>query len=372
MAMLALASPAAGQAAPAFATTAPIAYMVDLGSGRVLFARDPHRRFPPASMTKIMTAYVIFEQLASGRLRPRQRVVVGAEAARRWAGVGTSLNLEAGRQVTIDILLDGLMTVSANDAAVVLAEGASGSVTSFAALMNRQARTLGLSNSRFANPNGWPDRRATYTSAADLATLTRAMIARHPQLYRRYIGRREMAWNGVVQASRNPLLGAVAGADGVKTGFTSESGYGLVGSAVQAGRRLVMVVAGCRSERERQEESRRLIAWGYQAWDSRRLFAAGAEVAGAKVQAGESRRVPLIAPQAYFLTLARGEPDAYRLRVRYLGPLRAPVRRGQQVAELIVTAAGQERRLPLVAGEAVAAAGWWARLRNGVLGLLGR
>jgi serine-type D-Ala-D-Ala carboxypeptidase (penicillin-binding protein 5/6) len=359
------------QAAPAPAATAPVAYLADLGSGRVLLARHEHRRFPPASLTKIMAAYVAFEMIAAGELDPARSVVVRRETAQRWAGVGSSMNLTAGSRVPIEALLTGLMTASANDGAIVLAEAASGSVERFVTRMNREARRLGLNDSRFHTPNGWPDGGATYTSADDLAVLTRSMIARHPALYRRYVGQPEMSWNGARLRNRLPLLG-VAGVDGVKTGYTREAGYGVVGSAERGGRRLVLVLAGLPSESVRREEARSLLSWGFEAWRAQRLFARGQTVAAARVQGGAERRVALIAPRDLFLTRAPGEPEHARLTVRYRGPVTAPIRRGQEIGVLQVAAAGQPvRRLPLVAATDVTPAGFFDRLRNGLLGFAG-
>ena len=354
------------------APTAPYAYLVDLGSGRVLYARQPHWRFPPASLTKIMTAYVAFELIATGRLAPEQTFTVSPETNHRWAGVGTSMVLASGSRVTVDSLLTGVMTASANDAAVVLAEGIAGSVDRFTALMNAQAKALGLKDSHFATPNGWPDQGATYTSAADLARLSQAMLTRHPALYRRYVGRAAMDWHGTRLSSRNPLLGSVAGADGVKTGYTAQAGYGLVGSAQRGERRLIGVVAGLNSAAVRAAEGGALLEWGFATWQAKPLFAPRQTVAIARVQQGASRTVPLVAPRAYYLTLRAGEPARYKLAVRYRGPLPAPVRAGAEVAELLVVGPGGEtQRLPLLAGREVAAAGFLARLRNGLLGLAG-
>lgn len=364
--------PGASAATAPFTTTAPMAYMIDLGSGRVLFAKNEHRRFPPASLAKIMTAHVAFERIDAGKLRLDQMLTVSEPAAARWKGVGSSLGLAGGDRVSVETLLLAIMTASANDASVVLAEGIAGSVPRFAAMMNAQANTLGLRDSHFATPNGWPDGRVTQTSAADLATLASALVTRHPALYRRLVGRPALTWRGVRMENHIPTLGAVRGADGVKTGFTGESGYGYVGSAVRGGRRLVMVLAGMDSEGARAEQSRAFLNWGFDAWTSRRLVAGGEIVAAIPVQQGEVRSVGLRAPAPYFLTTAHGEPTGYRLAVRYRGPLKAPIRKGQQVGELVVTAAGQGvHRLPLVAARDVAAAGLWGRVRNGLLGLIG-
>jgi D-alanyl-D-alanine carboxypeptidase (penicillin-binding protein 5/6) len=362
----------AGFASPERSLGAPIALMVDVNSGRTLFSRDARRRFIPASLTKIMTAYVAFELIAEGRLDQRQRFLVRPETFREWSGKGTSMFLQNGTEVAVADLLRGIVTVSANDACVVLAEGASGSVANFTALMNAKARELGMRDSHFNTPNGWPDEGQTYVSAADLATLSTALINRHPDLYARYFGHPEMTWNGITQRNRNPLYGAVAGADGVKTGHTNEAGYDFVGSAVRHGRRVVMVVAGYDRPQDRRDQSRAFVEWAFSAWQGQRLFEPGDQVATAQVQGGEARTVALAAPRSLFVTLPKGARPVYGLAVRYKGPLQAPIAKGQQVGTLVVRMQGEKPvELPLVAGSAVAEGGLGARIWFGLLGLLG-
>ena len=358
---------------PAVNLAAPIATLIDLGSGRVLFEREPRRRFLPASLTKIMTAYVAFELMQAGRIQPNQRFAMSDGAFKQWQRVGSTMFLGRGQVVSVDELLQGIMTVSANDGCIVLAEGASGSVAAFVTLMNAEARRLGMSDSHFGSPNGWPDQGATYTSARDLAILTRAMLTRHPAYYRHYVGHPGMTFNGISQHNHVPLFGRVAGADGVKTGFTNESGYGLVGSAVRNGRRLVLVVGGYDRAWQRARESRALLEWGFSAWQTKRLFAAGATVGEAKVQGGTARQVPLIAPLAYYVTYPVGGPaPPVKLTLHYQGPLRAPLAKGSQLASLRVSTPGEPPRdLPLMVGSPTGVAGPLARLRNGLFGLAG-
>jgi len=349
----------------------PVSLLVDLGSGQVLTARKPDRSFVPASMTKVMTAYVAFEEMAANRLSPSRVFTVGDATARRWRGAGTSLDLAAGQNLTADTLLHGIATVSANDASVVLAEGYAGDVAGWTAMMNAEASRLGMTRSRFATPNGWPDGGATYVSARDLVTLARAMITRHPQLYRRYFGRKHMSWNGKVLQSHDPTVGVVAGADGIKTGHTAEAGYNFLGSARRGERRLVMVVAGAKSESERAAASRALLEWGFSAWEARPLFAAGAQVAEARVQGGAAREVPLVAAGPVYAALPRGTAAPVSLRLVYRGPIAAPIARGAPVAQLEIAVAGmQPGRVPLYAARDVAVAGPVDRLVNGLIGLL--
>lgn len=351
---------------------APIALMVDVGSGRVLYARDAHRRFVPASITKIMTSYVAFDMLTKGKLRLDQRIPVRPETFRQWNHVGSTMFIPANATPTVAELLEGIVTVSANDACVVLAEGATGSVPAFTALMNAAASDLGMRDSHFNTPNGWMDEGQTYVSAADLATLSSALMTRFPDLYRQFYGHSQMTWNGITQPNHNPLYGITEGADGVKTGFTNEAGYGFVGSAERKGRRLVMVLGGYDRPKDRGRQSRDFIEWGFSAWAAQPLFAKGARVGEAEVQGGLERTVPLIAPRALSVTSPAGRKPAYTLSIRYKGPLKAPIAAGETVASLLVRVPGEPvHALPLVAGESVPRGGLSARMRNGAMRIVG-
>lgn len=353
--------------------SAPIALLVDINGGRVLFERQSHRRFVPASLTKIMTSYVAFELIKAGKLRLDQQFRMSPDAFRKWHRVGSTMFLAQDSMTSVADLIEGIVTVSANDGCVVLAEGAAGSVSAFTAMMNAEARKLGLKDTHYNTPNGWMDEGETYVSAADLAALSSALITRHPDLYARFYGHERLAFRGIEQPNHNPLYGHVAGADGVKTGFTNEAGYGLVGSAVRGGRRLMMVVGGYDNGKVRAKESRDFLEWGFAAFEAHPLFASGAKVAEARVQGGEARSVGLVTPHPLALTLPRGAGANYTLAVRYKGPLRAPIAKGDEVASLVVRVPGAgETRLPLVAAEAVPEAGMLARLRNGLLAMLGQ
>ena len=350
--------------------TAPTAYMVDVNSGRVLFARDAHRRFVPASLTKIMTSYVAFELISQGKLKLDQTFVMDSPTFRQWHGVGSTMFLGENSHTTVAELLDGIVTVSANDGCIVLAQGIAGSVPGFTAMMNDAARRLGLRDTHYNTPNGWMDQGQTYVSAADLATLSMALITRHPDLYHRFYGHERGEFNGIAQANHNPLYGHTPGADGVKTGFTGEAGYGFVGSVLRADRRVLFVLGGYPRPIERTEQSRQLAEWGFAAWDEHPILAAGAKVAVAPVQGGAARSVELVTPRAYGLTVAHGAAAQYTLAVRYKTPLTAPIAKGEELASLIVRAPGQPiARLPLVAGADIARGGMLDRLRNGFAAL---
>ncbi|WP_144094894.1 D-alanyl-D-alanine carboxypeptidase family protein [Croceicoccus sediminis] len=350
---------------------APIALMIDLGSGRVLFSREADRRFMPASLTKLMTIYTAFEMLDDGTLQPEQRMPVRDETFREWSGKGSSMFVARGTSVGVDDLLRAIPTVSANDGCVVLAEGAAGSVAKFTDIMNAKAKELGMNDSHFNTPNGWPDEGRTYTSARDLATLAKALITKHPQKYRQYFGLPQFTWNDITQKNRNPILGVVEGADGLKTGFTNEAGYGFVGSAERDGRRLVMVIGGTQSGRERKAIARDFIAWGFDGWRAHQLYGMNQPVAKVAVQGGAERQIELKAERPVFVTVPEGSDPKAHVSVRYQGPALAPIAEGDRVANLVIeTADGRKSSVPLVASETVGEANWWQRLRNGLFSLV--
>jgi D-alanyl-D-alanine carboxypeptidase (penicillin-binding protein 5/6) len=368
-------------AAPQFPATAPIAFMQDLSTGAVLYARDADRRIPPASMAKMMTVYVAFDMIKKGELKLDRAITVNPETWRKWHGpqAGSTMFLSPGEQVSVDNLLKGIVTLSGNDACVVLAEGLSGTEQSFTDRMNEAAKRLGLTNSHFGNSNGWPDNGVTYVSARDLAALAAATIKDHPELYKRYYSLPSFTWGktlgagaAITQANRDPLLGRVAGADGLKTGHTDEAGYGFTGSAEQNGRRLVMVVAGLNSFTGRIDESVKFMNWGFAAWQAKPIVAAGRRVGTAEVQLGDEGEVGLVAPRQLKVALPSGATPPLTARVVYNGPLKAPIAKGAHVADLVVTSPGlPEQRLPLVAEAAVGEAGFFGRAWAGLTGLFG-
>ena len=372
--------PAAAQAPP-LETAAPVAFMLDLSSNAVLFARDADRRMPPASMAKMMTTHVAFELLKRGELQPNRMCTVRPETWQRWHGpaAGSTMFLSPGEQVSVKNLLHGIVTLSGNDASVVLAECISGTEAAFVALMNRESRRIGLANSNWGNPVGWPDNGVTYTTARDLATLAASTIREHPQLYREYYGQREFTWGRtlggnvpITQGNRNPLLGRVQGADGLKTGHTEEAGYGFTGSAEQDGRRIVMVVAGLTSFNQRIEESVAFMDWGFRAWQSRALLRQGQRVGEAQVQLGGDDSVGLVTPRNLAVTYPAGLGQNIRARIVYNGPIKAPIAQGQHVADLVVQVENLPAQVtPLVAESAVGEAGFFGRMWSGLMGLIG-
>jgi len=377
--LLASAAPAA---APQFDTPAKVAYLIDLSSGATLYAKNADVRMPPASMAKMMTTDVAFELIDKGQLPLNKMCTVRPETWQKWHGpqAGSTMFLSANEQVSVENLLKGIVTLSGNDASVVLAECIAGTEQAFTEQMNALGKRIGLTNSHFGTANGWPDNGVTYVSARDLATLARWEIEHHYKLYKEFYSLPSFTWGktlgsnqDITQQNRNPILGHVAGADGLKTGHTDEAGYGFTGSAEQNGRRLIEVLAGLPSWNARVQESTRLIEWGFNAWQAKPLFQQGAKVGVAKVQLGSSSQVPLVAPRNLAVTVPAGlSGGAIQTKIRYEGPLVAPIQKGQEVAQLVISTSDTPPQIvPLVAGEDVGRAGFFGRVWLGLKSLFG-
>lgn len=256
---------------PPYVTQAPIVMLKDLDSGTILFSRGAEKRFTPASMAKVMTAYVVLDLVKKGELAREKQFTVSEATWKKWNGRngGSTMFLRPNEKVSVDDLLKGLITVSGNDAAAVLAIGIDGSEDAFVKRMNAVASKVGMTSSRFGTPSGWPDGGVTQVSAADLITLADRLIRDHPDGYARYFSipkfqhGKSPEGKPIIQPNRNPILGRFEGADGLKTGHTAEAGYCFLGSAKRNGRRLVMVIAGMGSEKARREEAERLMEWGF-------------------------------------------------------------------------------------------------------------
>jgi len=351
---------------------APVALLMDMTSGQVLHAQEPDRRFVPASVTKVMSAYVAFEMIDSGKLDRNQRFTVSEKLAKEWSGTGSTMFLKSGETVSVDQLLHAITAVSANDGSVMLAEGVSGSLEKWLAEMNAAAADLGMTNSHFGTPNGWPDEGRTFTTARDLAKLAKAMIERHPQLYARYFGKPGYSHNGFTQRNHDPITGVVRGADGIKTGYTREAGYNFLGSAARDGRRLVIVVAGAAGNELRGRIARDYVEWGFSSFQPHPVFPAASPVGRARVQGGADRSVGLRSSAPIVADMPSGETRKVELSLHYRGPLKAPVVKGSRVAELEVRVDGFEPyRVPLEAADDVPVANAWQRMINGVVGLFG-
>jgi D-alanyl-D-alanine carboxypeptidase (penicillin-binding protein 5/6) len=358
LAALVVALAPAADAAPAapggFQTAAPTAILIDAESGTVLFEKSADQSVAPASMAKLMTVDVVLEQVALGNVKLDEEFVVSENAWRRGGAPsgGSTMYAAIHSRIRVQDLLMGVIVHSGNDACIVLAEGIAGNESSFARLMNDRARELGLTKSNYTNSTGLPDPDQRVT-VRELAKLAQHIIRTYPEQYKWY-AEREFTWNKIRQQNRNPLLTMNIGADGMKTGFTKEAGYGLVGSAVQNNLRLIVVVNGLKSAKERADEARKLLEWGFKTFESRVLFAEGERVADAKIYGGAKGSVPLTGQGVIRLMVPRNSTDRIVGRVVYTGPVQAPVKQGQAIGTLKVWRGDTlVMEAPLQAGEGV-------------------
>ena len=350
----------------------PVALLVDASNGQVLFERGATRRFVPASVTKVMTLYTAFEMMDAGQLSPDHYLTVSPEAWLAWRGKGSTMFLSADERVLVSDILTGIANVSANDGSYVLAEEAAGSMAGWTARMNAQARSLGMTQSHFGTPNGWPDEGRTFTTARDLVKLGRAMMRDHPEKVARFIGRREFTYKGITQSNHDPLIGRVEGADGIKTGYTNEAGFTYLGTAKRGDQRLILVVAGGARKSQRARFARGLMEWGFAGFERRALFTKGAVVGQGEVQNGSARSIDLATDRAVFVNVPRASTSDMRITLRYDGPLRAPITAGEKVATLVIEAPDMTpARVPLFAQQSVAKAGFFERIANAFAGWLG-
>ena len=349
----------AAPARAAIETEAREAILVDVQTGAVLLEKNADQSMPPASMSKIMTAFMVFERLKDGRLSLDDTLAVSEKA---WRKGGSKMWVELGAQIRIEDLLRGVIVQSGNDACIVLAEGLSGSEDLFAEEMTERAHEIGLLDSTFMNSTGWPDPNHR-TTARDLSSLAIRTIERFPEFYH-YYGEKEFTWANITQGNRNPLLYKALGADGLKTGHTQEAGYGLTASAKRGDRRLVLVINGLSSVRARTEESVRLIQWGFREFGNYALFKAGETVVDAPVWLGAEETVPLVADGEVVVTLTRKARKGMKVTVNYASPIPAPIQEGQELATLVVTPGdeGEPVRLPLYAGASIERLGPIGRL----------
>lgn len=349
--------------AHAFETRARNALVMDVDTGTVLYAKGVDKPIPPASMSKLMTIYMAFDAIKSGRLSLDDTFLVSEKA---WRTGGSKMFVRVGDKITIKDLLYGIIVQSGNDACVVIAEGLAGTEEAFAARMTDKAKEIGLENSVFANSTGLPA-DGHRMSLMDLAKLSKMLMADYPDLYKIFAETR-FEWEGITQNNRNPLLYANLGADGLKTGHTEEAGYGLVGSAVQDGRRILIAVAGLDSQNEREQESQRLISWGFREFRNVSLFDANEPLADVPVWMGENRTVGLVLEKPFSVSVPVVGSDQTKVRVKVNSPLNAPLKKGEKAGELIVVTGDMPAvRVPLVVAKDVAEGGILVKMRT-VLG----
>ncbi|HVH02069.1 MAG TPA: D-alanyl-D-alanine carboxypeptidase family protein [Amaricoccus sp.] len=345
-------------AARAFETRAREALVVDHDTGMILLEKDADTPMPPASMSKLMTLYMLFEAIRDGRVELDTAFSVSPRAQ---AMGGSRMFVEAGTSVPVEALIHGIITQSGNDACVVVAEGLAGSEPVFAEQMTKRAHDLGMRNSTFRNASGWPE-EGHMMSARDLVIIASHIIDDFPDYYP-FFEETEFTWNGITQPNRNPLLKLGIGVDGLKTGHTAEAGYGLVGSAVQNGQRIIFMVTGLASERARAEETEAIVKWAFGAFDTVRFYDRGQEIAQADVWLGEAPFVPIVAPKDLQMLVPREERPGMKARVLYSGPIEAPIAEGQKLATLRVEVPGKQPvDFDLVAGAEVPRGGLMTRI----------
>ncbi|MGB0683260.1 MAG: D-alanyl-D-alanine carboxypeptidase family protein [Magnetovibrionaceae bacterium] len=344
-------------------TSARQAILVEVATGTVLLEKQADQPMPPASMSKLMTLYMVFERLKDGRLKMDDTFTVSRNAWKKGgAATGSStMFLEPDSKVTVSDLIRGIIIQSGNDACIVVAEGLMGSEEAFAAAMTKRAKEIGLTQSHFANSTGWPH-PDQWMSPRDLARLSNLLITEFPDLYPIF-KETSFTHNNIKQDNRNPLLYSMEGADGLKTGHTNEAGYGLTASAVRDGRRLVLVVNGLESRKARAQETERLMQWGFREHGLYQLFTGGEDVGQAAVWLGQNPTVSIVVADALLLSMPKVSRNQMKAEVVYHGPLKAPIAEGETVGKLEVSAPGFETvSVPLVAAESVARLGLWGRL----------
>ncbi|MFZ0058269.1 MAG: D-alanyl-D-alanine carboxypeptidase family protein [Pseudolabrys sp.] len=317
--------------------SAPHAILIDGENGGVLFERDADRLIFPASLAKLMTAEYVFNEIKEGRLKLTDEFMVSENAWRKGGAPshGSTMFAAIYSKVPVDDLIHAMIIQSANDACIILAEGLAGSEAAFAEKLTERARAIGLEKSIFTNSNGLPD-PAEQVTTRELGLLARHIIRTYPDFYPIF-SQADYTWNKIRQQNRNPLLGAMTGADGLKTGFTKEAGYGLVGSAVQNGQRLIVVVNGVNTPKDRADEAKKLLEWGFRTFEQRVLFAEGQTIGTAKVFGGSIGRVSLVASEgAVRVLLPKAGGEKLIARIVYKGPVPAPVTEGTPIGNLKV------------------------------------
>src|SRR3989440_10309979 len=334
---------------------APTAILIEAASGSVLFEKNADELRAPSSMMKLVTVEVVFNALKEGTVKLADEYRISENAWRRGGAPagGSTMFAVLNSKISIDDLLHGAIIQSGNDACIALAEGMAGNERIFAAdFMTKRARELGLTKSTFGNSNGLPDPGNKMT-VRELAKLARHIIQTYPEFYKLF-GEKEFTWNKIRQQNRNPLLNSLEGADGLKTGYTKEGGYGMVGSAVQNGIRLIVVVNGLEDPDDRASEAKKMLEWGFRNFEARALFAARQPIGYAKVFGGESRSVKLVSPKPIEVMVHKNGIDKLIARLVYSGPVRAPVESGQQIGIVRIWRAGNiAMEAPVYAGESV-------------------
>ena len=349
--------------ARAFETRAKAAWVYDMSTGTVLLEKNAHEKLPPASMSKLMTINMLFEALRDGRVRLDDRFPVSSHAKSMQ---GSTMFLNETDRPTVEELIKGIVVLSGNDACVVVAEGLAGTEEAFARQMNERAKALGMTDSTFANASGWPNPNQRM-SMHDLGILAARLIREFPEYYG-YFALTEFPYDDRApdnRFNRNPLLKLGIGADGLKTGHTEESGYGLVGSAIQNGRRVVVVITGMATDRERSQEAERILNWAFREFVEKTVATKGTRITDADVWMGSKTKVGLVLDQDLSMLLPSLAQDKLTAEVAFTTPIEAPIAEGQKLAEMTITVPGMEpTTVPLVADQPVAKGGFASRMKT--------
>jgi D-alanyl-D-alanine carboxypeptidase (penicillin-binding protein 5/6) len=341
-------------------TVATSAFIVDAGTGTVLLDKNGNQPMPTSSMSKVMTMYMVFEDLRRGHIGLNDDILISEKA---WRMEGSKTFVKVGDKVKVEDLIRGVIVQSGNDASVALAEGVAGTEEAFVTAMNARAKELGMTSSQFANATGWPDPNH-FSTPRDLALLAFRIIHDFPEHYH-YFSEKEFTYNKIRQHIRNPLIGKMDGADGLKTGHTEVAGYGLIGSAQRDGRRVIMVLNGLTDEKARASESIRLMEWAFRNFETVNLVKAEQVIDVAQVWLGQDIEVPLVAERGLDVVLPRAGRQDIKMTAKYQAPLKAPIKKGDTVGTLRVEIPGQNAvEIPLKTGAAVERKGLFARAKS--------
>ena len=345
----------------AFETSAKAAYIIDLKTNAILLSKNPDEPMPPASLSKLMTLNMVFEALEDGRLSLDDKLPVSRHAEKYK---GSTMFLTTRHRPTVKELIMGVVVLSGNDASAVLAEALSpdGTENGFANLMTRRAKQLGMNNSTFGNSNGWPHPKQLM-SAKDLAIIAARIINEYPDYYT-YFAQREFTYDGITQPNRNPLLKLGLGADGLKTGWTQRAGYGIVGSALQDGRRVVFVLTGIKSPKTRAREAEKINNWVFRQFTEKKLFSAGDLLHMAPVHLGKKNLVRITVKDDLMGLVPSMMDGEIKAEIIYKSPIKAPITEGQEIGEIIITIPSLVSfSKPIIAAESIEDGGFFARLK---------
>ncbi len=357
--------------ANAFETAAKNAILMDYETGEYLFEKNIDEAVPPASMSKLMTVYILASKIKDGSIKLSDTFSVSENAWRKGGAAtgGSTMFLSIGDNVTVEDLIKGIVIQSGNDACIVVAENIAGSEEDFAILMNKTAKSLGLKHSSFVNSTGLPDPEQMM-SMEDLAILSRHIIKEFPDLYH-YFSEKEFTYNNIKQGNRNPLLYSMKGADGLKTGHTEEAGFCLAASATKGERRLIEVMSGMSSNKERSEESERLMSWGFREFNNYKILSAGQNLGEAKVWYGQQNSVPLTVSADVIKTVHMSQTENVNVSAEFDEPVKAPIKKGQQIGEVKIEIEGlAPLNVPLVAASDVKEVGFFGKFLANVKYLL--